>query len=89
MENLLKKSKSFIASLFELSGDITKTSSAVIGTIGFFIIMLSWYLITSGNEEIQALFPSPGSVFGSFKELHFKDFLVENTGKSIYRNFYG
>ncbi|MEM7101885.1 MAG: ABC transporter permease subunit [Bacteroidota bacterium] len=41
------------------------------------------------KERIYPILPSPVHVIKSFKELHFEDYLVVNTGKSIWLNFLG
>jgi NitT/TauT family transport system permease protein len=75
--------------MFELRGNLSKLQNIIIGVVGFAFILLGWHLVTSGNEEMQALLPAPSSVFGSFSELHYEDFLVENSWISIWRNFNG
>jgi len=89
MKNLLKTTKSFATSMFELRGKISKTQSIVIGVLGFILILLGWYFITDGNKEIQGLIPTPSSVLDSFKELNNKDYIIVNSWKSIVRNYYG
>ncbi|MEK6829519.1 MAG: ABC transporter permease subunit [Nanoarchaeota archaeon] len=53
------------------------------------MLIFLWYYITLDNQEMQALMPPPGKVIDSFEELHYKDFLVENSWISIVRNFDG
>lgn len=89
MENLLKKSKSFALSLFELRGNLERIPSIIIGVLGLGFILAAWHFITDGNKEIQALMPAPLSVLEAFKELHYKDFLIENSWISIVRNYHG
>jgi NitT/TauT family transport system permease protein len=75
--------------MFELRGDMSKLQSTIIGAVGFFILLLSWHLVTVGNPDMQALMPTPGSVMSSFEELHHEDYLIENSWISIARNFNG
>jgi NitT/TauT family transport system permease protein len=75
--------------MFELRGNLSKLQNIIIGVVGFAFILLGWHLVTSGNEEMQALLPAPSSVFGSFSELHYQDFLLQNSWTSIWRNFNG
>jgi len=89
MKSFLIKSKSFISSLFELRGQLSKLQNVIIGVLGFVILILSWHMITAGDEEMQALIPTPGSVMSSFGELHYEEFLIENAWTSIWRNFNG
>lgn len=86
---LLNSIKAFSSKMFELRGDLSKLQSTIIGAVGFFILLLSWHLVTVGNPEMQSLMPTPGSVMYSFGELHHKDYLLENSWISITRNFYG
>jgi len=89
LKDFLNSLKSFSTNLFELRGELSKLQTTAIGLVGFVFILIIWHFITSGNEEIQALLPSPGSVFGSFGELHYEGFLLENSWTSIVRNFHG
>lgn len=89
MRTLWNKIKSFAKSMFELRGQVSKTQGVVIGVIGFLLIVLSWHLITVGNEEMQALMPTPGAVITAFQEMFQKDFLIGNTNTSILRNLHG
>lgn len=89
MKALLSKAKAFGLSLFELRGELSKIQNIIIGVLGFTFLLMCWHWVTVGNEEMQALLPTPGSVFGSFSELHYQDFLLENSWTSIWRNFNG
>ena len=89
MKSLLSRAKIFGLSLFELRGELSKAQSIIIGVLGFVFLLTCWHWMTVGNEEMQALLPTPGSVFSSFSELHYKDFLIENSWTSIWRNFNG
>lgn len=89
MKTLLGKIKDLTLSLFELRGEIPKIQKMIIGIVGFVLLILSWHLLTTNNEDIQALIPAPYSVLVSFVELHYEDFLLENSWISIWRNFNG
>lgn len=89
MKNLWKKVTSFTETLFELRGELSKTTSIIIGALGLTLILLIWHFVTASDPEMQSLLPSPESVFGSYKELHYEDYLVQNSWTSIVRNFHG
>jgi len=81
--------KKFFSGWFELRGSIEKRTSMIIGLGGVFVIMLIWYTIAANEWVEPSLLPHPGNVLGSFKELHFKDFLVKNAIYSIKLNYWG
>jgi len=89
MKAFWNKTRSFAKNMFELRGQLSKTQAIVIGLMGFLLIVLGWHAITSGNEEMQALMPTPKSVLGAFQEMYSNDFLTGNTYTSIVRNFHG
>lgn len=89
MKSLWKKTKGFAVSLFELRGNIGKLQSILIGVIGFILIILGWHYITSGNQELQSLLPTPGSVAAAFKEMYYQDHIIQHSWTSIWRNFHG
>ncbi len=41
------------------------------------------------KEKVYSLLPSPMAVLKSFKELHYEDYLIVNSAKSIWLNFLG
>lgn len=75
--------------LFELRGKISKKQSFAIGLSGFLFLIILWHVISSMNEDLQSILPTPSSVIGSYFELYEKDALLENSWKSIFRNFSG
>jgi NitT/TauT family transport system permease protein len=72
----------------ELRGVLDKKSSRIIEIIGFFLLLSTWYLVSKFIDS-EAILPSPISVVKSLKELHFKDFLLENVWFSIKLNYMG
>lgn len=89
MKALWNKTKTLAKGLFELRGQISKVQAIIIGLAGFALIILAWHMITNGNEEMQALMPTPKSVLAAFQEMYYNDFLIGNTNTSIVRNFHG
>ncbi|MBN1984520.1 MAG: ABC transporter permease subunit [Chitinivibrionales bacterium] len=75
--------------MFTLRATLDKTSTLVIGLVGFVILFGLWIAVTSLNFIPQTLLPSPFKVLASFKELHFEDALVRNTLYSIKLNVLG
>ncbi len=78
-----------IKSLFELRGELKKSTKVTIEILGFIILVGIWSLITQLKVIPSSLLPTPWSVITSFKELHFNDALIENTVYSIQLNFLG
>lgn len=75
--------------LFSLRGSISKTLSLRIEVLGAVFFLLLWQTICSMGLIPKTLLPSPFAVITSFKELHFENFLIENTVKSIKLNVLG
>jgi NitT/TauT family transport system permease protein len=72
----------------ELRGKLDKKTSQAIEIAGFFLFIGIWYAIAAWINS-TAILPSPLEVISSLKELHFKDFLVENMFFSIKLNLWG
>jgi NitT/TauT family transport system permease protein len=75
--------------LFELRGKLDKKTIMIIEVIGFFSIIIIWSMITAFKILPETIFPAPWKVIASFKELHFKDYLISNTLFSIKLNILG
>lgn len=81
--------KNFFNGWFQLRGNLDKKTSLIISVTGIFVILLAWYVTSANNWVEPSLLPHPGDVLGSFKELHFNDFLVSNAIYSIKLNYWG
>lgn len=75
--------------LFELRGTLDKKTLTVIEVTGLFSILALWTVISVFKLLPPAIFPSPWDVVTSFKELHFKDYLLVNAFYSIKLNVLG
>ena len=73
--------------LFKLRGELSKKTETLIGFGGLFIILLTWYLLTSSGLVSSSILPNPIDVLKSFKTLHFDKFLVVNTFYSLKYSF--
>ncbi len=78
-----------ISGLFALRGELDKNTSRIVGIIGFVLLILFWQSVAWLKLIPEALLPSPISVLGSIKELHFEDALVRNSLYSIKLNLLG
>ena len=78
-----------LKSLFELRGELKKSTKITIEIVGFIILLGIWSFITHLKLIPSSLLPTPWSVVASFKELHFNDALIQNTVYSIQLNFLG
>ena len=77
-------------SLFKLGGKISESTSLLVGIIGFFFLVVLWYIITDGTGWVEPqTIPSPKSVVLSFIELFQKDNLIGNLFYSIKLNVGG
>lgn len=85
----MKKVKEFLRSLVQLRGTLSDRVSMWIGLAGFVVIISIWQMVSAYQIIPTALLPSPLSVIRAFKELHFKDYLIQNTFFSIKLNFLG
>tara|TARA_R110000851_G_scaffold47990_1_gene116323 strand:+ start:132 stop:926 length:795 start_codon:yes stop_codon:yes gene_type:complete len=74
---------------FKLRGELNKKTETLISFGGLFIILLSWYLITSTGMVSKSILPNPLDVIKSFKVLHFDKFLLKNTLYSLKLNYLG
>jgi NitT/TauT family transport system permease protein len=78
-----------IRDLFELRGKLRRKTVTIIEIAGFVALFLLWFIITKFKLLPETIFPSPWSVVTSFKELHFKDYLIANVGYSVKLNLLG
>jgi NitT/TauT family transport system permease protein len=78
-----------VKQLFELRGTVDKKTITIIEIAGFFALLTIWSLITAFKLLPETIFPSPWKVLTSFKELHFKDYLISNALFSIKLNILG
>lgn len=72
----------------ELRGKLDKKTSRIIEILGLFSILGIWQLIAMKINS-NSILPSPISVVKSLKELHYKDYLIENLWFSIKLNLWG
>jgi NitT/TauT family transport system permease protein len=75
--------------LFELRGSLHKRTVTTIEIAGALALLLVWVLISKLKLLPEAIFPSLWSVITSFKELHFKDYLIANVFYSVKLNLMG
>jgi len=75
--------------LIELRGNLDKKTSTIVAIIGFILFIIIWQSMSLFKIVPQSLLPSPLSVIGSFKSLHFEDQLVRNSFYSIKLNLLG
>ena len=78
-----------IDELFELRGTLSKNYQRVIALVGFILLIAIWQSMLLFKIVPESLLPSPFSVLGSFKSLHFEDELVRNCVYSIKLNMLG
>jgi NitT/TauT family transport system permease protein len=80
--------KELLNSLFTLRGVLSKKTSLIIEIIGIVLILSIWTIAaTLKNNHI--VFPSVFDILYSFKELHFKNYLIQNLLFSIKLNLLG
>jgi NitT/TauT family transport system permease protein len=72
----------------ELRGKLDSKTSRIIEIVGFFLLVGIWYLLAMKINS-NSILPSPVAVLKSMKELHTRDFLLENVWFSIKLNFWG
>ena len=79
--------------LFSLRGELSATAAVAGSLLCVGVLMAIWYLVTKGPAEERIVsrlaLPSPGEVFGSFRELWFDRALTRNLFVTIQRVVYG
>lgn len=86
---MLKKLKDTLVPYIELRGTLSNKAALGVGLFGFLVLMVMWQITSSRGWVPTSLLPSPLSVLGAFKTLHFEDYLVQNAFFSIKLNFLG
>ncbi len=78
-------------SLFKLNGKLTKRQSLLLGAGGFVLLLLVWFLLTTGANPVfpSYILPKPGSVLRSFGSLYTDNDIVRNTCLSVGLNLAG
>lgn len=78
-----------MSDLFELRGKLDKQTETTIALIGLGLLISIWQFMVSFKIVPESLLPSPFSVLGSLKSLHFEDELIRNSLYSIKLNIFG
>jgi NitT/TauT family transport system permease protein len=75
--------------LIDVYNEQPNTSNFKLEVFGSLIILAVWYAITASGLVPKAILPTPLDVLYSFKELHFNNYLIVNTGYSLWINILG
>lgn len=78
-----------MSNLFKLKYELSRKTNRRIALLGLVFFVFLWWLMTSMGWVGRAILPSPVDVIKSFGELHFDDYLVVNSLKSIKLNAFG
>ncbi len=74
--------------LFQIEGETSNKRSAIIGTIGFLLLMFLWYITSTSGTISTSILPSPVDVLKAFGNL-FQLNLISNALFSIKLNLLG